>query len=99
MATKKTTKTAKTYKTTEAQREATRQRMARMDSLTLWLTPEEKAQLREKAKEAGVSMTELIRRKVGLEKPDKSKEEAPVEAPAAVEPKPKRGRKKAEKTV
>lgn len=56
----------KTYKTTEAQREATKKRMERMDSLTIWLKPEEKAALREKAAEAGMSMTALIKKKVGI---------------------------------
>lgn len=56
----------KVYKTTEAQREATRKRMERMDSLTIWLKPEEKEALREKAAEAGMSMTALIKKKVGI---------------------------------
>jgi len=56
----------KTYKTTEAQREATRKRMERMDSLTIWLKPEEKEALRAKAAEAGMSMTALIKKKVGI---------------------------------
>ena len=54
------------YKTTEAQRRATAKRMEKMDSLSIWLLPEEKAELREKAKAAGMSMTAFIKHKCGI---------------------------------
>ena len=54
------------YKTTEAQRKATAKRMAKMDSLSIWLKPEEKAALREKAEAMGMSMTAFIKKKCGI---------------------------------
>lgn len=54
------------YKTTEAQRRATAKRMAKMDSLSIWLTPEEKEQLRANAKAAGMSMTAFIKARCGV---------------------------------
>lgn len=54
------------YKTTEAQRRATAKRMAQMDSLSIWLKPEEKAALKEKAAAAGMSMTAFIKKKCGI---------------------------------
>jgi uncharacterized protein YbaP (TraB family) len=54
------------YKTTEAQRKATAKRMAKMDSLSIWLKPEEKEVLRQKAAELGMSMTAYIKHKCGI---------------------------------
>ena len=54
------------YKTTEAQRKATAKRMAKMDSLSIWLKPEEKATLRQKAAESGMNMTAYIKHKCGI---------------------------------
>ena len=54
------------YKTTEAQRKATAKRMAKMDSLSIWLKPEEKEVLRQKAAEHGMSMTAYIKYKCGI---------------------------------
>ena len=54
------------YKTTEAQRKATAKRMAKMDSLTIWLKPEEKDALRQKAADHGMSMTAYIKNKCGI---------------------------------
>jgi len=54
------------YKTTEAQRRATAKRMAKMDSLSIWLKPEEKAALKEKAAACGMSMTAFIKKKCGI---------------------------------
>lgn len=54
------------YKTTEAQRRATAKRMAQMDSLSIWLKPEEKTALKEKAAAAGMSMTAFIKKKCGI---------------------------------
>lgn len=51
------------YKTTEAQRRATAKRMEKMDSLSIWLKPEEKAALRAKAEAKGMSMTAFIKKK------------------------------------
>lgn len=54
------------YKTTEAQRKATAKRMAKMDSLSIWLKPEEKEVLRQKAAELGMSMTAYIKHQCGI---------------------------------
>ena len=54
------------YKTTEAQRKATAKRMAKMDSLSIWLKPEEKETLRQKAAECNMSMTAYIKHKCGI---------------------------------
>ena len=54
------------YKTTEAQRKATAKRMAKMDSLSIWLKPEEKEALRQKAAECGMNMTAYIKQKCGI---------------------------------
>lgn len=54
------------YKTTEAQRRATKKRMEKMDSLSIWLKPEEKAALKEKAAASGMSMTAFIKKKCGI---------------------------------
>lgn len=54
------------YKTTEAQRKATAKRMAKMDSLSIWLKPEEKEALRQKAAELSMSMTAYIKHKCGI---------------------------------
>ena len=54
------------YKTTEAQRRATAKRMAKMDSVSFWLTPEEKEQLRANAKAAGMSMTAFFKERCGI---------------------------------
>lgn len=56
----------KVYKTTEAQRRATAKRMAKMDSVSFWLTPEEKEQLRANAKAAGKSMTAFFKERCGI---------------------------------
>ena len=49
------------YKTTEAQRRATAKRMAKMASLSIWLEPEEKEALRQKAADHGMSMTTSVK--------------------------------------
>ena len=54
------------YKTTEAQRKATAKRMAKMESLSIWLKPEEKEALRQKAAELGMSMTAYIKHQCGI---------------------------------
>ena len=59
-------KEERVYKTTEAQRRATAKRMSKMDSLSIWLKPEEKEDLRQKAAEAGMSMTAYIKEKCGI---------------------------------